>query len=159
MNHSSQPASQPAGGLWLAVGVGLIGLSVWLVARPHPTAPRLPTPRPLELAVDPPARDFGAVPAGQKLTNTFTLTNHTGSPVEIGDVVKSCGCTDAAVDRKRLAAGESCELAVSWEPGGFGQRAESVILTYRLGPAGPFGHVSFAGLRCVLPAALSVPSP
>ena len=69
------------------------------------------SPAPLTAARE--ARDAGAVPEGDPLTASFTLTNRSAGAVRIGAVEAGCSCQTAEGLPKMLAAGATATLKVT----------------------------------------------
>jgi len=70
---------------------------------------------PPRIVVDPTSQDLGEVPQ-KPLELTYTVRNEGGSPLRIGKVSTSCGCTTATVERDTIPPGESTELRVVFDP-------------------------------------------
>jgi hypothetical protein len=60
--------------------------------------------------------DFGTIPNTGPVSQTFQVRNTGDGPLEISGVSTSCGCTTAEVGSQRLAAGESTDLTVTYDP-------------------------------------------
>jgi len=56
------------------------------------------------------SHDFGSVPRGPTLTNTYRFTNNTGHDVRITGVRVSCGCTTATAPQPVVKAGQSSSI-------------------------------------------------
>jgi hypothetical protein len=65
-------------------------------------------------------RDFGTVQRGPMLTHSFRVVNNTGSPVVIGMVRASCGCTSAHAVKSYLAPGEETAILAQIDTTRFG---------------------------------------
>jgi hypothetical protein len=63
--------------------------------------------------------DFGTVNEGAVLKHVFTVKNTGTSPLEVRNVVTSCGCTGASLAVGALAPGRSEPLAVTFDTHGF----------------------------------------
>ena len=63
-------------------------------------------------------RDAGAVPEGEPLAATFTLTNLSAGPITLGAVEAGCACQTAGGLPGALAAGASAELKVAMKTRG-----------------------------------------
>lgn len=70
------------------------------------------TAAPAAQAVDP-IYNFGRAPGGPPIEHVFTLRNAGQAPLEIKNVVTSCGCTAAKPSRNLLAPGEIATVAAS----------------------------------------------
>lgn len=61
--------------------------------------------------------DFGKIKKENgKVSTTFALANTGGNPLIVGDIVTSCGCTSAAIDKANVPAGESAVVTVTFDP-------------------------------------------
>ncbi len=88
------------------------------------------------------SHDFGTVPHGTLCVHKFTLTNIYDVPMQVTNVVRSCGCLEAYAPQKVLQPGESAEFTVTMNTARFsGANAQTVHVT--LGPT----YVSTAVLR------------
>lgn len=70
----------------------------------------------VSVAITPSSVDLGTVIYGEVATVTFTLTNYTPLPLKITRVSTSCGCTKASVEKEELAAYESTQVNVIFDP-------------------------------------------
>lgn len=57
--------------------------------------------------------DFGTVPHGTLCVHKFTLTNIYDAPMQVAEIVRSCGCLEAYPPQKVLQPNESAEFVVS----------------------------------------------
>lgn len=136
---------------WLVAGVCLVAVSLGLIVKPITTANRVARTGICDLVAEPPCVDFGAVHPAEQLTATFRLENQTGEIVQIVQVLKSCGCTDAAIDRQVLKPGENCTVTVRWHPTGAGPRNETVAVSYRQKGKLEQSKITICMVRCQLP--------
>jgi hypothetical protein len=60
--------------------------------------------------------DFGTIPNTGPVSEVFQVRNAGDGPLEISGVSTSCGCTTAEVGSQQLAAGESTDLTVTYDP-------------------------------------------
>lgn len=60
--------------------------------------------------------DFGTIPNTGPVSQVFQVRNAGDGPLEISGVSTSCGCTTAEVGSQQLVAGESTNLAVTYDP-------------------------------------------
>ncbi|MBC8446977.1 MAG: DUF1573 domain-containing protein [Chloroflexi bacterium] len=60
--------------------------------------------------------DFGTIPNTEAVSQVFQVRNVGQGWLEITGVSTSCGCTTAEVDSLRLAAGETADLTVTYDP-------------------------------------------
>jgi len=64
----------------------------------------------------PAKQSLGTVIYGDVATTNFTVTNYTPLPTKITKVSTSCGCTKAKVAKTKLAAYESTNVTVTFDP-------------------------------------------
>ena len=62
--------------------------------------------------------DFGRISADRKVSYRFKATNAGTAPLQIKQVVPSCGCTYTVVGQWYLKAGESTEIEATFNPAG-----------------------------------------
>lgn len=62
--------------------------------------------------------DFGQIGAGIPVAHTFKLTNRGSALLSINKLTAGCGCTSTLLGKGLLAAGESTELEVTFNPAG-----------------------------------------
>jgi hypothetical protein len=60
--------------------------------------------------------DFGIIPNTGPVSQVFQVRNIGDGLLEISGVSTSCGCTTAEVGSQQLAAGESTDLTVTYDP-------------------------------------------
>ena len=60
--------------------------------------------------------DFGTIPNTGPVSQVFQVRNAGDGPLAISGVSTSCGCTTAKVGNQQLAAGESTDLIVTYDP-------------------------------------------
>jgi hypothetical protein len=88
------------------------------------------------------AHDFGTVPHGTLCAHKFKITNIYEVPIQVIDVVRSCGCLEAYPPQKVLQPNESAELAVTMNTAQFnGAKTQTIQVTF-----GP-NYVSTAVIR------------
>ena len=61
--------------------------------------------------------DFGDVELLTDIPVSLTLTNTFGEAVEVGQVFKSCSCTEATVEPKAIPAGGTATVTIRWKQG------------------------------------------
>jgi hypothetical protein len=77
------------------------------------------------------SKDFGSVPRGPTLTHRFTLTNNTGSPVNISNLRVSCGCVTATALKGFLNPGEDTAVVAHMDTTRFtGVRAVTIYVQF-----------------------------
>lgn len=62
--------------------------------------------------------DFGKIEQGQKVSNTFVLTNQGNSDLLIHKTKASCGCTLLNLDKKVIAPGETAKFDITFNSNG-----------------------------------------
>jgi len=60
--------------------------------------------------------DFGTIPNTGPVSQVLQVRNAGDGPLAISGVSTSCGCTAAEVASRQLAAGESTDLTVTYDP-------------------------------------------
>jgi hypothetical protein len=104
-------------------------------APPGGATPPPPLASKARVRFDTVQHDFGAVPHGALVRRTFRYTNAGTDALEVLDVRTSCGCTAAEPTKRRLAPGESGEIAVSFDTGkkgaGRGRQRWTNTVTFR----------------------------
>jgi hypothetical protein len=79
------------------------------------------------------AHDFGTVPHGTLCVHKFTLTNIYDAPMQVTEIVRSCGCLEAYPPQKVLQANESAEFVVTMNTAKFsGSNTQTIYV--KLGP-------------------------
>lgn len=79
------------------------------------------------------AHDFGTVPHGTLCVHKFTLTNIYDAPMQVTEIVRSCGCLEAYPPQKVLQANESAEFVVTMNTAKF-SGANTQTIYVKLGP-------------------------
>jgi hypothetical protein len=75
-------------------------------------------------------RDYGKIPEGQKLDVSFRFRNTGNTPLVIGDVHPSCGCTVAETPKEPIAPGGEGQIKASFNSDGrAGINHKSLIVT------------------------------
>ena len=64
------------------------------------------------------AKDYGKIPEGQKLDVAFRFRNTGNTPLIIGTVRPSCGCTVAEVPKEPVAPGAEGQIKASFNSNG-----------------------------------------
>ena len=74
-------------------------------------------PKPPRLAVLPLEYDLGKVKqSGGVVSRTFAARNEGGKDVAVSEVLTSCSCTTAEIDKKVIKPGETAGLTVIFDP-------------------------------------------
>lgn len=71
-----------------------------------------------KIVVDNLTYDFGNVKAGELVKYKFMIANNGDDLLKIENVITSCGCTAAALDKKELKPGESVPLGIEFNSTG-----------------------------------------
>lgn len=74
-------------------------------------------PKPM-LVFDATHHDFGKVNAERKVVHRFRATNKGQAPLQIKQIIPSCGCTYTVLGQWYLKPGESTELEATFNPAG-----------------------------------------
>jgi uncharacterized protein DUF1573 len=83
-----------------------------------------------QLKWDNPEQSFVPKPLDRQVVAKYRFTNIGTMPVTINEVRTSCGCTTAALDKKRYAPGESGEIDATFEIAGrTGHQEKSIFVT------------------------------
>ena len=70
-----------------------------------------------QLTVTPPSSDFGDIDRTKGKVSTTVLIKNTGEEmISLYRLSTSCGCTTAKMDMSDLAAGESREIVITFDP-------------------------------------------
>ncbi|HVU96710.1 MAG TPA: DUF1573 domain-containing protein [Puia sp.] len=76
------------------------------------------------------SRDYGKIPEGQKLDVSFRFRNTGPTPLVIGQVHPSCGCTVAQAPREPIAPGGEGQIKASFNSDGrVGINHKSLLVT------------------------------
>jgi len=76
------------------------------------------------------SRDYGKIPEGQKLDVSFRFRNTGATPLVIGRVQPSCGCTVADPPREPIAPGAEGQIKASFNSEGrVGINHKSLLVT------------------------------
>jgi hypothetical protein len=85
------------------------------------------------------AHDFGDInEGGGSVTHTFTVKNDGKAPLVITRVIASCGCTSPAWTKEPIPAGQSGEVAVTFDPKGRPGPFTKTVSIYSNGKTGSF---------------------
>jgi hypothetical protein len=88
------------------LAVGLLGAAVYATA----------TSGAGQIELSAASFDFGAIPNTEPVSHEFQVRNVGRGTLEITGVSTSCGCTEAEVESRHLARGESTTLHVTFDP-------------------------------------------
>lgn len=96
----------------------------------------------LSLRPDAPTKNLGELGQGETLACDFILTNELPFPIEIMDVVRSCGgCTEVQVANPNLGPNDSTRLRAIWKTGSSrGAAGFQLWVVYKM-PGGRFGDL------------------
>ncbi len=87
--------------------------------------------------------DFGRISADRKVSYRFKATNTGTAPIQIKQVVPSCGCTYTLVGQWYLKAGESTEIEATFNPAGMRGMVRKSMQVLSDDPVSPSITLSF----------------
>ncbi len=87
--------------------------------------------------------DFGRIYADRKVSYRFKATNTGGAPLQIKQVVPSCGCTYTLVGQWYLKPGESTEIEATFNPAGMRGAVRKTMQVVSEDPVNPAITLSF----------------
>lgn len=87
--------------------------------------------------------DFGKVDGDRKVSYRFKVTNTGKGPLQIKQVVPSCGCTFSVPGKWYLVPGDSSEIEVSFDPKGFRGHVRKSVQVISDDPANPATTLTF----------------
>lgn len=106
---------------------------------------------PQGLIADEAIHDFGQLTQGEFVSHAFKLRNTCGEPIQIKNVIKSCGCSEVRPSKSELASSEGMEVETEWKIGASrGNSHVSIIVIYSL-PDGNVFQTSLVLTADVLP--------
>lgn len=74
--------------------------------------------------------DFGKIVQGKPVTHDFVVTNTGSEPLQIENVLTSCGCTTPEWNREPIAPGASSSIRVGYNAAAEGPFSKSVSIVY-----------------------------
>lgn len=84
--------------------------------------------------------DFGKISADRKVSYNYKATNSGKTPVQIRQVIPSCGCSSTMLGQWYLKPGESTELQATFDPvGRRGAQRKSIQVLFDAGGDSPVG--------------------
>ncbi|MCE1228292.1 MAG: DUF1573 domain-containing protein [Firmicutes bacterium] len=95
------------------------------------------------LSFDRTHHDFGKVSADRPVSHRFKATNRGTGPLQIRQVVPSCGCTYTMVGQWYLKPGESTEIDATFNPAGMRGPVRKSMQVISDDPANPSIQLSF----------------
>ena len=102
--------------------------------------------RPPQLVfVDGNVYDFGRIDEYETISKEFLITNNGGKALIVKAVKKSCGCTKAAVDKKKLKRGDTAKLKVTYQARPLRQKEKVRFCWSRMTPEGHIQSLLFKG--------------
>ena len=115
---------------------GLLVLLVMVLASCANTSPRI--------VIEPSSQELGERPQ-QFIELSYTVRNLGTSPLKIGEVTTTCGCTKAAVDQDTIPPNGETTLRVTMDPAQLNLRGDiyRVITLSTNDPATPKAQVNF----------------
>ncbi len=87
--------------------------------------------------------NFGRISADRKVSYRFKATNTGGAPLQIKQVVPSCGCTYTLVGQWYLKPGESTEIEATFNPAGMRGMVRKSMQVISEDPVNPATTLSF----------------
>ncbi len=101
----------------IVVLIGNIYINKADVAKESVTSKQTESVNKQNLVVSPLEYDLGKVlQSGGVISRVFNVSNNGTEQVVVTDVLASCSCTSATIDKKILAPGESTKLTVVFDP-------------------------------------------
>jgi hypothetical protein len=89
-----------------------------------------------ELSVEQGTFNFGTITQGKKVQHNFLIRNSGDAPLQIKQLVASCGCTAAKPSSSLIQPGRTGEIQVVFDSAGFsGEVHKSVTMTTNAGKA------------------------
>lgn len=83
-----------------------------------------------ELSVDHGSFSFGTITQGKKVQHNFQIKNSGDQPLQIKQLIASCGCTAATPSSTLIAPGKSAEIKVIFDSANFtGKVSKTVAMT------------------------------
>lgn len=99
-------------------------------------------PRPV-LAFDKQHHDFGKVSVERKVAYRFKATNRGQAPLQIKQIIPSCGCTYTVMGQWYLKPGESTELEGTFNPAGMRGVVRKSLQVVSDDPVNPVQNLTF----------------
>ncbi len=96
-------------------------------------------------AVDQPVFDFGTVAQGKKVDHSFTIKNSGDTPLTIGQVSTSCGCTVAEVSSRSIPPGKSANIRATFDSTNFSGSISKTIYVHTNDPKTPVYSLTIKG--------------
>lgn len=87
--------------------------------------------------------DFGRISADRRVTHQFRVFNRGNAPIQIKQVIPSCGCTSTVSGQWYLKPGESTNLEIAFDPHGFRgavHKSVQVVGEVASNPPASFSH-------------------
>ncbi len=77
-----------------------------------------------------PEYNFGNIQQHKPVTHDFWLINHSDQPIQIQNVMASCGCTTPVYSKEAVAAGDSTKVTVGFNAAaaGYFNRSINILL-------------------------------
>ncbi|MDR2697274.1 MAG: DUF1573 domain-containing protein [Holophagales bacterium] len=98
--------------------------------------------------------DFGRIFQDQKVSYKYKLTNSGSAPLQITDVMTSCGCTYTVTGQRRVQPGESTFIEIRFDPAGMTGSVHKSLEVISNDPSSPNTLLTFeAGVvREIMPS-------
>jgi Protein of unknown function (DUF1573) len=75
--------------------------------------------------------NFGKIPQGKPVTHVFEVFNSGTTPLKLGNVVASCGCTTPVWEKdKEITVGGSTKITVGYNAAAEGVFTKQITITY-----------------------------
>ncbi|HOD32224.1 MAG: hypothetical protein BWY56_00371 [Acidobacteria bacterium ADurb.Bin340] len=95
------------------------------------------------LAFDKAHHDFGKVSIERKVVHRFKATNKGQAPLQIKQIIPSCGCTYTVMGQWYLKPGESTELEATFNPAGMRGVVRKSLQVVSDDPVNPVQNLTF----------------
>lgn len=90
------------------------------------------------ISIEQPAHDFGKIQEeGGAVTHTFVIRNDGKAPLELSQVIASCGCTSLEWTQQPVQAGKTTNVSVAYDPKGRPGDFEKNVTVYSNGSKDP----------------------
>jgi P pilus assembly chaperone PapD len=95
--------------------------------------------------IENPTFDFGSILQGKNVEHVFILKNDGDTPLTVGQVTTSCGCTVAAVSSRTVAPGKSSEIRATFNSRNFSGNINKSIAIHTNDPITPVYTLTIKG--------------
>ena len=66
-------------------------------------------------------KNIGNIPVGVPYTIEYDITNNTADPIEVGNIIPGCGCTDATILHNPIPSGVTSKFSCVFNAAARGQ--------------------------------------